>query len=200
MQPDIATPLRMTAEQVGLETLWALVQGSPLAIFAVNKEGSILVWNKAAEQLFGWKEQEILGKLNPIILEDREDEFRLLRDRALSGTIYTGMEIEARKKGSQTVDISISTAPLRNDDNAIVGIMAIVKNISERKRMVRALQDNLQKSQRIFNQTIEALTSAVEQRDPYTAGHQRKRTHQRNSYCCDYPRYWKTVHSSGNSY
>ncbi len=174
MQPDIAPPTCMTAEQVGLQTLWALVQGSPLAIFAVNKNGSILVWNKAAELLFGWEEQEILGQNNPIIPEGQEKEFQQLRDRALSGTVYTGMELCARRKDGTTVDISISTAPLCNDCDAIVGVMAVVKDISERKQMVRALQENLQKSQRIFNQTIDALASAVEQRDAYTAGHQRR--------------------------
>ena len=174
MQSDIAIPLRMTAEQVGLETLWALVQGSPLAIFAVNKEGYVLVWNQAAECLFCWEEQEVLGQTNPIIPEGQEEEFQRLRDCALAGKIYTDMDVCVRRKDGSPVDISISTAPLRDESDAIVGVMAVVKNISERKQMVKALQDNLQKSQRFFNQTIEALASAVEQRDPYTAGHQRR--------------------------
>lgn len=174
MQSNIATPICMTAKQVGLETLWALVQGSPLAIFAVNKEGSILVWNKAAKQLFGWQEQDVLGKTNPIIPPGEEEEFQQLRDQALAGAIYTGMELDACRKDGTTVSISISTAPLCDNDGAIVGVMAVVKDISERKQMVKALQENLKKSQRVLNQTIEALASAVEQRDPYTAGHQRR--------------------------
>ena len=104
----------MTAEQIGLQTLWSLVQGSPLATFAVDREASVLVWNQAAEGLFGWAEQEILGRTNPIVPEGQEEEFRQLRDRALAGEVYTGMELRVRKKDGSPVDISVSTAPLRD--------------------------------------------------------------------------------------
>lgn len=164
----------MTAEQIGLQTLWSLVQGAPLSIFAVDQVGKVLVWNRAAALLFGWQEQEILGQPNPIIPEGQEDEFRKLRDRALAGEVYTGMEVCVRKKGGATIEISISTAPLRDESGVIIGLMAIVKNISERKRMEQALRDSLQKSERLFDETIHALASEVEKRDPYTAGHQRR--------------------------
>ncbi len=164
----------MTAEQVGLQTLWSLVQGSPLAIFAVDREGSILVWNQAAENLFGWAEREILGQTNPIVPEEQEEKFRELRDRALAGEIYTGMELRVRRKDGSPVDISVSTAPLPDESGLIVGLMAVVADISERKRMEEALRESLRKSHRLFDEMIHALASAVEKRDPYTAGHQQR--------------------------
>lgn len=165
---------RMTAEQVGLQTLWALVHGSPLAIFAVDREAMILVWNPAAERLFGWDEQDVLGQTNPIVPEGRGEEFRQLRERAIAGEVYTGMEVRVRRKDGSPVDISVSTAPLRDESGVIVGFMVVVADISERKRMEDALRESLQKSQRIFDETIHALASAVEKRDPYTAGHQQR--------------------------
>ncbi|WP_020676709.1 HD-GYP domain-containing protein [Geopsychrobacter electrodiphilus] len=165
---------RMTAEQIGLQTLWALLQGSPLAVFAVDKEGSILIWNQASERLFGWVEQEILGRTNPIIPEGRESEFQQLRDRALAGEVYTDMDVRVLRKDGSQVEISISTAPLRDEAEVIFGLMAVVKDISERKRMEEALRASLQKSQRIFDETIHALAAEVEKRDPYTAGHQHR--------------------------
>lgn len=165
---------RMTAEQVGLQTLWALVHGSPLAMFAVDREATILFWNPAAEQLFGWDEQEVLGQTNPILPEGRGEEFRLLRERAIAGEVYTGMEVRVGKKDGSPVDISVSTAPLRDESGVIVGLIAVVADISERRRMVEALRESLQKSKRIFDETIHALAEAVEKRDPYTSGHQRR--------------------------
>ena len=164
----------MTAEQVGLQTLWSLVQGSPLATFAVDRNASILVWNQAAEGLFGWAEQEILGRTNPIVPEGQGEKFRQLRDRALAGEVYAGKELRVLRKDSSAIDISVSTAPLRDESGVIVGLMAVAADISERKRMEKALRESLQKSRRLFDETIHALASAVEKRDPYTAGHQQR--------------------------
>ncbi len=165
---------KMTAEQVGLQTLWSLVHGSPLAIFAVDRDATVLVWNPAAERLFGWDEQEVLGQINPIVPEGRGEEFRRLRERAIAGEVYTGMEVRVGRKDGSPVDISVSTAPLRDESGIIIGLMAVVADISERRRMEEALRDSLQKSRRIFDETIHALAEAVEMRDPYTAGHQRR--------------------------
>lgn len=164
----------MTAEQIGLQTLWSLVHGSPLAIFAVDRDATILVWNPAAERLFGWEEQEVLGRTNPIVPKGRGEEFRQLRERAVAGEVYAGMEVRVRRKDGSPLDISVSTAPLRDGTGTIVGLMAVVADISERKRMEEALRESLQKSRRVFDETIHALAEAVEKRDPYTSGHQRQ--------------------------
>lgn len=174
MRQETAGTQRMTAEQIGLQTLWSLVQGSPLAIFAVDRKASVLVWNKAAEGLFGWDEQEVIGQKNPIVPEKQGKKFRQLRDRALAGEVYTGMEVRVRKKNGSPVDISVSTAPLRDRSGVIFGLMAVVADVSERKRMEEALRESLQKSERLFDEMIHALASAVEKRDPYTAGHQQR--------------------------
>ncbi len=174
MPPGITVTPQMTADQIGLQTLWSLVQGSPLAIFAVDRNASILVWNKAAVDLFGWTEEEILGRTNPIVPEEQEEKFQQLRDRALAGEVYTGMELCVRRKNGSPVDISVSTAPLRDDSDSIVGLMAVVADISERMRMEEALRESLRTSRRLFDEMIHALASAVEKRDPYTAGHQQR--------------------------
>ena len=62
-----------------------LVAASPAAIAALDADGNVMLWNTAMEQIFGWKEDEVIGIPNPIIPEDKSDESlevweRLMRD------------------------------------------------------------------------------------------------------------------------
>jgi len=55
----------MTAEQIGLQTLWSLVQGAPLSIFAVDQKGKVLVWNQNC-----WGQVSTLDIYQPIRLHN----------------------------------------------------------------------------------------------------------------------------------
>jgi PAS domain S-box-containing protein len=49
------------------QTLSAIISYSPLAIICTDVETNVLIWNPAAEKIFGWKEEEALGRKNPIV-------------------------------------------------------------------------------------------------------------------------------------
>src|SRR5687767_1359974 len=55
--------------------LRALVEASPLAMWVLDPEGRVLVWNRAAEGLTGWAADEVLGRLVPIVPADKVEEF-----------------------------------------------------------------------------------------------------------------------------
>ncbi len=59
-------------------------------------------------------------------------------------------------------------------DLKFLGTLGVIKDVTERKRAEDALQRSLNKLERILEETVNALASAVETRDPYTAGHQRR--------------------------
>lgn len=59
-------------------------------------------------------------------------------------------------------------------DLKFLGTLGVIKDVTERKRAEDALQRSLNKLERILEETVDALASAVETRDPYTAGHQRR--------------------------
>ncbi|MFN3532794.1 MAG: EAL domain-containing protein [Candidatus Brocadia sp.] len=116
------------------QTLRALIHASPLAIIALDSQGNVTMWNLAAERIFGWYKQEVLGNPLPIVPDDKQEEFRALRERVLRGESFTGVEVRRQKRDGSPIDISISTAPLRNRQGNISGIMAVVADITERKR------------------------------------------------------------------
>jgi len=111
----------------------AIVGSSPLAIWAVDLEGRIHFWNPAAERIFGWTEDEVLGRFFPIIPEDDAEEFRQWLDRFRRGESLAGVERRRRRKDGGMVDVLIWTAPLRDADGRIHGCLAIDSDITEMK-------------------------------------------------------------------
>ncbi len=119
-----------------------LVDASPLPIMALTLEGTVTLWNKAAERVFGWRSDEVFGMDNPIVPEEKRDELGALRERVLREGGFSGVEVRRRRKDGTLRDFMLSTAPLRDESGAIAGIMSIMADITDRKRMEEALRDS----------------------------------------------------------
>ena len=65
------------------QTLQALIQASPLPIIARDRDAKVKMWNPAAERIFGWSEEEVLGHPYPIVPEEKQEEFRANLERSL---------------------------------------------------------------------------------------------------------------------
>ncbi|MCG3114143.1 MAG: PAS domain S-box protein [Candidatus Manganitrophus sp. SA1] len=139
------------------ETLRALIHASPLAIFALDPEGKVKMWNPAAERLFGWREYEIFNQRFPILPVDQEEELDLLQKLVCEGKGFTGLETCHSRKDGSSVDISISVAPLPGSEPTTTGIVAVVADISDRKKTEEALR----KSEERFHLATRATNDAV---------------------------------------
>lgn len=129
----------------------ALIQASPLAILTFDPEGRVQSWNTAAERIFGWKEEEVLGLQPPIIPDDRRNEFRALIEINLQGRMFTGVELQRKKKNGSTIDISLSSAPIRDSKGRIRGIVSVMDDITKRKAAERSLRESLHFLQRLID-------------------------------------------------
>jgi PAS domain S-box-containing protein len=116
------------------ETLRSIFQASPDAIMVMNPDGMVEMWNRSAEKLFGWSEQEVLGSLNPILTGAAQEEFIRLRERVFQGEAVSGLELKRIRKDGKTIDVSLSNAPLRDANGRVVGIVGILSDISRRKK------------------------------------------------------------------
>lgn len=129
---------RKRADEALRETtrrLQALVQASPLAINVIDRDGNVTRWNPACERLFGWSEEEVLGQPNPTLPEkEREGSQRLVKE-SLEGKMFSGLELERRRKDGSAIEISLSTAPLFDADRNVIASMGIIADITERKRL-----------------------------------------------------------------
>ncbi len=126
------------------EHLNTIFASSPLALIVIDPDGNVMKWNPAAEKIFGWSEQEVLGKFLPFVAADTIDEHTRLRKRLLNGEALSGVETVRWKKNGSAIDISISAAPMHGADGGITGIMSVIMDITDRKKS-EAMLLNVQK-------------------------------------------------------
>jgi hypothetical protein len=116
-----------------LRTLEGVIEACPLAVIAVSPEGIVQMWNPGAETLFGWTAAETQGHHLPIIPAGRETESQSILDSQLQGKPCFGLELRRRRKDGGLVDVRLWSAPLRNSNGEIVGVVAIYLDITARK-------------------------------------------------------------------
>ncbi len=163
--PDI----RMTAQD-----LLALVKSSPLGIIAIDLDGKVQLWNRAAEGISGWREDEVIGRSIKVLSADSWEAYEELRKRTLLKQVFTSMPLSATKKDGSDIQVSYSTAPVLDVKNNVIGTVAVLYDITEKMKLETKLMNSLEKVTRVVDETVNALASAIEKRDPYTAGHQQR--------------------------
>jgi two-component system, cell cycle sensor histidine kinase and response regulator CckA len=134
------------------QTLQTIIEASPLAIVVLDPAGRVTLWNPAAERMFGWSEEEAVGRPNPIVPEENREESRRLRERVLGGETITGADIRRRKKDGSSIDINVFAAPLRDETGFIRGIMSVIEDVTERRQAEeerRSLEEQLRHAQRL---------------------------------------------------
>ena len=123
--------------------LQALVHASPLPILAMETDGRINFWNRAAERVFGWTESEVLGKPLPYIPEERREESREMRERDLAGEVVLNHEIRRHRKDGSMIDLMVSAAPIRDRKGALKGTICVYVDVTERKQLEERLRQAL---------------------------------------------------------
>lgn len=124
--------LRNIARSVGL--LAAIIEGSEDAIVAKDVHGVIIGWNPGAERLFGYLEQEVVGRhISMLVPDHRRGEERDILARVLGGQRIKMYETERRRKDGTIVPVALTISPLRDRDGRIVGASKIARDITERR-------------------------------------------------------------------
>ena len=141
------------ADEAGMH-LAAIVESSTDAIISKDLNGTIKSWNRAAQSLFGYTAEEIIGRsVTTLIPTDRLDEETEIIDRISHGErIETYETIRQRKDGS-LVPVSLTISPVRDGLGRIVGASKIVRDISASKdseQRIRALMREV--NHRVKNQ------------------------------------------------
>ncbi|HWA58158.1 MAG TPA: PAS domain S-box protein, partial [Gemmatimonadales bacterium] len=132
------------------DRLHAMDRASPIPIIGLTPEGTVFHWNRAAETVFGWRADEVLGHPIPIVPPGLEREHLQLRERVMSGISFT-VVTQRRSRDGRVLEVRLSSAPLHDEAGARIGFVAMYVDLTEQ----RALQQALQASEERFSMAFE---------------------------------------------
>jgi len=138
-----------------------LVHGAADAIVVCDARGEIVLWNGACERIFGFTEADAMGKSLDLIIPERQ------RQRHWDGydkTMATGitrygaslLKVPALHKDGRTLSIAFTVSLLKGGDDKVTGIVAIVRDETERFQEERKLRARVAEAEKIINSTGDA--------------------------------------------
>lgn len=118
----------------------SLVDSSDTAIVGHARDGTILTWNRAAEQAYGYTATEAIGQPGSLIIPpDLRKSTAEIFNRVLGGEQVPHQETHAQRKGGQSFDVSMSVSPIHDPAGDLVGFSTIARDVTEQRRMAAAL-------------------------------------------------------------
>ncbi|HTY55854.1 MAG TPA: PAS domain S-box protein [Candidatus Binataceae bacterium] len=139
--------------------LAAIVQSNDDSILSGDLNWNITSFNSSAEKLYGYSADEILGhRLDVLIPPDRLDEIRKFRASLATHSGVQHFESQRRRKDGSLFDASITMSPIYNQAGAVVGVSAITKDITERKRIERELREREETFRKVFDASLDSIS------------------------------------------
>jgi len=152
--------------------LESLLNASPVAIVTQDIENKVVEWNHHAEKLFGYTQDEALGRnIHSLIARpDVISEANQYTDSLMNGKSIKPIETVRYRKDDKPVNVRISGSLLSEGSN-LLGIIYTFTNLEELQEMEIARRDAEKTLRETLIQVTTALSKAQELRDPYTSGH-----------------------------
>ena len=159
-----------TAEILELSNLQqAILRHAGLAIISTTADGTIKVFNQAAEEMLGYDASEVIGRMNPVQFHDPEE----LKRRAEEFSLKTGNETPSDfsifsmilkevttsteewtyvKKDGSKFPVKLTTSRVEDDNRELMGYIGIAMDITQEKLAIESLRENRERFHKMFHE------------------------------------------------
>jgi PAS domain S-box-containing protein len=107
------------------------------AVTIINREGQVFFWNKSAEDLFGYREDEILGDTLQIFPDSKAQEEMI--KKILKGEQLGALEMQLMPKSGKLIDVNLTMDGIKDEKDNIIGFSILSRDITDRKRAEESL-------------------------------------------------------------
>ncbi|MFQ5798805.1 MAG: PAS domain-containing protein, partial [Bacteroidota bacterium] len=131
-----------------------LVQYSGDAIISIDRNATILFWNRGAEEIYGYRPQEVIG--NSLFMFDPPEiraEHKRLIQRVFRGESVRNLEQQRLRKDGQPIWVSATLSPVKDASGRVLGVSAIVTDITQRKLLGQQLRMSEERYRTLFEES-----------------------------------------------
>ncbi|HEX4987087.1 MAG TPA: diguanylate cyclase [Burkholderiales bacterium] len=123
----------------------AVVESADAGIISETWNGVLLTWNKGAERIFGYTAEEMIGSSRACLIPEflKGEDAKVMR-HVIEGKSTLNRETVWQHKDGKFIDVAVSFSPVVEDDK-VVRLSVVVNDVTERKRMERALMESERK-------------------------------------------------------
>jgi PAS domain S-box-containing protein len=141
--------------------LQTIVESSSDAVIGLDLTGIVTQWNAAGERIFGYSEEEIVGRpIALIIPPDRHDDEARMLSQIKSGQRIEHFETERLSKHGDLISVSVTVTPIKDSHGQVIGASKLVRDVTESKRAAEVIRRlNTELEQRVVERTAQLLTA-----------------------------------------
>ncbi|MDA8388264.1 MAG: PAS domain S-box protein, partial [Nitrospiraceae bacterium] len=131
------------------EYLESLINNSADAIVTTDLKGNIISWNRAAEEIYGYREDEVVGRFLPFLPESSLEQEKIHMERIREGDVIKSDAMRLTKGGS-LIEVNLTLSPIKDATGEVIGISGISQDITKKKQVERELIRRNQELSRLF--------------------------------------------------
>ena len=139
-------------EETPKEFLDNILASMDEGVLTIDKDARIITFNRAAERITGYKKEEVLHEKCYHILKSSLCKGKCAGKRTLeTGGSMVNYEATIKNKAGKEIYVGITTSPLQSRDNEIIGVLEIITDLTEHRRLLEKLREERDKAQKYLS-------------------------------------------------
>jgi len=155
-----SAPITNRDDEAKMSLRASLVDSSDDAIISKTPRGVITSWNRAAERMYGWAAQDIIGRsVRTITPPERYEEVDAILARVGKGERVEHYETVRLHKDRASISVSLTVSPIRDSIGKLIGISTVARDVTERKRAEERLHAASQYARSLIEASLDPLVT-----------------------------------------